>query len=111
MVNFLKEYNVKAEICKSLNKVDLQELCEATEEAIKGGGGFGDSRINIRGFDQRNVAVLINGIPVNDMESGRVYWSNWAGLGDAVNMIQVQRGLGASKLAINSVGGTLNIIT
>jgi outer membrane receptor protein involved in Fe transport len=25
--------------------------------------------------------------------------------------MQVQRGLGASKLAINSVGGTLNIIT
>ena len=79
--------------------------------ATKSGGGFGDSRINIRGFDQRNVAVLINGIPVNDMESGWVYWSNWAGLGDAVNTMQVQRGLGASKLAINSVGGTLNIIT
>ena len=41
MVNFPKEYNVKAEICKSLNKVDLQELCDATEEAIIGGGGFG----------------------------------------------------------------------
>ncbi|MDC1486641.1 TonB-dependent receptor, partial [Flavobacteriales bacterium] len=79
--------------------------------ATKSGGGYGDSRINIRGFDQRNVAVLINGIPVNDMESGWVYWSNWAGLGDAVNTMQVQRGLGASKLAINSVGGTLNIIT
>ena len=65
------------------------------------------SRISTR----RNVAVLINGIPVNDMENGRVYWSNWAGLGDAVNTMQVQRGLGASKLAINSVGGTLNIIT
>ena len=47
--------------------------------ATKSGGGFGDSRINIRGFDQRNVAVLINGIPVNDMENGWVYWSNWAG--------------------------------
>lgn len=79
--------------------------------ATKSGGGFGDSRINIRGFDQRNVAVLINGIPVNDMENGWVYWSNWAGLGDAVSMMQVQRGLGASKLAINSVGGTMNIIT
>ena len=37
--------------------------------ATKSGGGFGDSRINIRGFDQRNVAVLINGIPVNYMEN------------------------------------------
>lgn len=34
-------YNVKAVICKNLDKVDLQELCDATEEAIIGGGGFG----------------------------------------------------------------------
>lgn len=79
--------------------------------ATKSGGGYGDARINVRGFDQRNVAVMINGIPVNDMENGWVYWSNWAGLGDATRTIQIQRGLGASKLAINSVGGTINIVT
>ena len=92
---------------------ELPELLKVTPGvyATKTGGGVGDSRINIRGFDQRNIAVTINGIPVNDMESGWVYWSNWAGLGDAVSTIQVQRGLGASKLAINSVGGTMNIIT
>ena len=92
---------------------ELPEVLKVTPGvyATKQGGGVGDARINIRGFDQRNVAVTINGIPVNDMESGWVYWSNWAGLGDAVSTIQVQRGLGASKLAINSVGGTMNIIT
>ena len=36
-----KKYNVKAELCKTLSKVDLQELCDATEEAILAGGGFG----------------------------------------------------------------------
>jgi outer membrane receptor protein involved in Fe transport len=92
---------------------ELPEVLKVTPGvyATKQGGGVGDARINIRGFDQRNVAVTINGIPVNDMENGWVYWSNWAGLGDAVSTIQVQRGLGASKLAINSVGGTMNIIT
>ena len=92
---------------------ELPEVLKLTPGvyATKTGGGVGDGRINIRGFDQRNIAVTINGIPVNDMESGWVYWSNWAGLGDAVSSIQVQRGLGASKLAINSVGGTMNIIT
>ena len=77
----------------------------------KEGGGFGDSRINVRGFDQRNTAVMINGIPVNDMENGWVYWSNWAGLADVTSSLQVQRGLGASKLAVPSVGGSINIIT
>jgi len=79
--------------------------------ATKDGGGFGDARINIRGFGQVNSAILINGIPVNDMENGRVYWSNWAGLSDVTRQMQVQRGLGASKLAISSVGGTINIVT
>ncbi len=77
----------------------------------KQGGGFGDSRINVRGFDQRNTAVMINGIPVNDMENGWVYWSNWAGLSDVTSTLQVQRGLGAAKTVVPSVGGSINIIT
>jgi iron complex outermembrane recepter protein len=79
--------------------------------ATEQGGGDGDARITIRGFSQRNVAVMIDGIPVNDMENGWVYWSNWFGLDAVTRNIQVQRGLGASKLALPSVGGTMNIVT
>jgi outer membrane receptor protein involved in Fe transport len=98
---------------ENLGSQELPELLKVTPSAFitKSGGGLGDSRINIRGFDQKNVAVLINGVPVNDMENGWVYFSNWAGIGDALKQMQVQRGLGASKLAIQSVGGTMNIIT
>ncbi|MBE0663625.1 MAG: TonB-dependent receptor [Bacteroidales bacterium] len=79
--------------------------------ATKFGGGIGDARVTIRGFQQENVALLLNGVPVSSVENGLVYWSNWAGLADATQSIQVQRGLGASKVAVNSVGGTINIIT
>jgi outer membrane cobalamin receptor len=79
--------------------------------ATQQGGGDGDARITIRGFNQRNVAVMIDGIPVNDMENGWVYWSNWFGLDAVTSNIQVQRGLGASKIAIPSVGGTMNLLT
>ncbi len=79
--------------------------------ATQQGGGDGDARITIRGFDQRNVGVLLDGVPVNDMENGWVYWSNWFGLDAVTRSMQVQRGLGASKLALPSVGGTVNIIT
>ncbi len=96
--------------------VGNQEFPEALRSTpsiyvTKQGGGFGDARINVRGFDQRNVSVMVNGIPVNDMENGWVYWSNWAGLSDVTTKIQVQRGLGASKLAVPSIGGSINIIT
>lgn len=79
--------------------------------ATQGGGGAGESRVNVRGFDQRNVAVLIDGMPVNDMTNGQVYWSNWIGLDAVTEMMQIQRGLSATKLALPAVGGTMNIIT
>ncbi len=79
--------------------------------ATQQGGGDGDARITIRGFNQRNVAILIDGVPVNDMENGWVYWSNWSGLQGVARSMQVQRGLGASKLALPSVGGTINLLT
>jgi iron complex outermembrane receptor protein len=79
------------------------------------GGGYGDSRISIRGFSSSggngNVAFTINGIPVNDPESGTLYWSDFSGITDVASSIQVQRGLGASKIIIPSFGGTVNITT
>jgi len=74
-------------------------------------GGYGDSRINIRGFSQENLALLFNGQPVNGMEDGKVYWSNWSGLSEIATAVQIQRGLGSSKLAISSVGATINVVT
>lgn len=101
------------EIEQRIGNQEFPEVLRSTPSVYvtKQGGGFGDSRINVRGFDQRNTAVMINGIPVNDMENGWVYWSNWAGLSDVTSSMQVQRGLSASKLAVSSVGGTINIIT
>jgi len=98
------------------NKLGTQEFPEILKStpgvyATKQGGGFGDSRINLRGFEAANVAVMINGVPVNDMEWGGVYWSNWAGLSDVTRSMQVQRGLGASKVAAPSLGGSINIVT
>lgn len=100
-------------IQEELGTRDMPMLLNSTPGvyATEQGGGSGDARVTIRGFDQRNVAVLVDGVPVNDMENGQVYWSNWDGLGDITRTMQVQRGLGASKLAVASVGGTINILT
>ncbi len=102
-----------AEIQSKLGNLEFPEVLNATPSvyATRQGGGYGDSRINVRGFNQRNTSFIINGQPVNDMENGWVYWSNWQGLSDVASGIQIQRGLGASKLAVPSVGGTVTIVT
>ncbi|MFN2430978.1 MAG: carboxypeptidase-like regulatory domain-containing protein, partial [Cryomorphaceae bacterium] len=101
------------QIQEELGAQDLPMILNTTPGvyATQTGGGDGDARINIRGFDQQNIAVMIDGIPVNDMLNRRVFWSNWFGLDQTTSSIQVQRGLGASKLALPAIGGTLNIIT
>jgi len=103
----------KAEMEVRLGSQDIPMILNTTPSvyATQQGGGAGDARINVRGFNQRNVAVMINGVPQNDMENGWVYWSNWDGVGDATSSIQMQRGLSAVNLATPSIGGTMNIIT
>src|SRR5210317_1189668 len=102
-----------SEIALKVGNLEFPEIMNTTPGvyATKQGGGYGDSRISLRGFDQRNTSFLINGQPVNDMENGWVYWSNWQGLTDVASGIQIQRGLGASRLAVPSVGGTVSIFT
>lgn len=102
-----------SDIERKLGNQEFPEVLKSTPGvyATKSGGGFGDGRISMRGFKSENVAVMINGVPVNDMENGRVYWSNWAGLSDVTSAMQTQRGLGASKVAVPSVGGTINIVS
>ena len=53
----------------------------------------------------------MNGIQINDMETGSVYWSDWANLCDVTATMQTQRGIGTSKVSAPSVGGTINIVT
>ena len=74
-------------------------------------GSYGDAKINIRGFKQENISVLLNGIPISGLTSGNMYWNNWLGLTDATATIQVQKGVGGSMLSDNSVGGSINIVT
>lgn len=102
-----------ASIQEKLGNQEFPEILKSTPGvyATKQGGGYGDSKINMRGFQSANVAVMLNGIPMNDMEWGGVYWSNFTGLGDVTRTIQTQRGLGASKVSAPSVGGSINIIT
>lgn len=101
------------EIEAKLGNQELPEVLKTTPGvwATPAGGGFGDAKINMRGFQAANVAVVVNGIPMNDMEWGGIYWSNFAGLSDVTSNMQTQRGLGASLLSAPSVGGTINITT
>lgn len=98
---------------EKLGTQEFPEILKSTPGvyATKDGGGYGDAKVNVRGFKSENVAMMVNGVPMNGMENQKVYWSNWSGMSDVTRSMQVQRGLGASKVASPSVGGSINVIT
>ncbi len=101
------------QIDAKLGNKEFPEILRTTPGvwATPEGGGYGDAKINMRGFKAPNVAVLINGVPMNDMEWGGIYWSNFSGLAGVTSSMQTQRGLGAAIISAPSIGGTISITT
>jgi len=75
------------------------------------GNGIGYSYLSIRGFPQRRVSVLVNGVPLNDPESHEVYWIDLPDLAENLQDAQIQRGVGTTLYGSNSIGGTINLLT
>ncbi|MBT3754934.1 MAG: TonB-dependent receptor [Candidatus Cloacimonetes bacterium] len=90
---------------------DMPQLLEDVPGLFANTTGIGDAEITMRGFEANKIQVLINGIPVNDPESQKVYWSNWTGLASNVKSVQVQKGAGSSLYGSGAFGGSLNIET
>ena len=75
------------------------------------GNGTGYSYASIRGFDQSRIAVLLDGVPLNDNESHQVYWVDHGDLLADIKDIQIQRGIGTNLYGSSSFGGSINVRT
>ncbi|MGB6036895.1 MAG: TonB-dependent receptor plug domain-containing protein, partial [Cryomorphaceae bacterium] len=101
------------QIKRELGSNDLPLLLNTTPGVYVSptGGDDGGARVSIRGFQDRNITVMIDGIPINNMDDGNVFWANTFGIDAVLANMQVQRGMTSSRLAIPAVGGTINFIT
>ena len=75
------------------------------------GSPMGYSYLKIRGFDQKRIGVMINGIPLNDPEDHQVYWVDMPDFAESISNIQFQRGVGSSIYGVSTFGGSLNMQT
>ena len=92
---------------------DISSLLQGSRDVYVSTAGFtfGPARYRIRGYDSENTTVMINGIPVNDAETGRAFYSNWGGLNDATRMTVGHDGIGVSRETFGGIGGATNITT
>ena len=90
---------------------DISGLLQGSRDIFMSTAGytFGSARFRIRGYGSENSTVLINGVPVNDPETGRVFYSTWGGLNDAMRNTVNTIGLAPSEVAFGGFGGTNNI--
>ncbi|MEQ1834006.1 MAG: TonB-dependent receptor [Candidatus Eisenbacteria bacterium] len=75
------------------------------------GNGVGYSYLTLRGFPQRRISVLVNGVPLNDPESHEVYWIDHPDLMSATAQVQVQRGVGPALYGAAALGGSVSVET
>jgi len=102
------------EVDRRLGVRDLPSLLGDTPSTTfhsQNGNGIGYSTLRIRGFDQRRIAVSINGVPQNDPEDFNVFWVNLYGMESSIEDVQVQRGAGSSLYGSVGIGGAVNVVT
>jgi hypothetical protein len=100
-----------AELENDEDMQDISSLLSSSNDIFVSTAGytFGRARFRIRGLNTENTSVLMNGIPMNNIESGRVFWSVWGGLNDATRNKDIKTGITSSKLCFGGIGGVTDI--
>jgi len=70
---------------------------------------FSIARFRVRGYDDENLVMLMNGVVMNDLTTGRGMYSTWSGLNDVVRNREITYGLAPAYYSFGDVGGTVNI--
>lgn len=68
-----------------------------------------ESKIYMRGYEQRQVAVFLDGVPIYEPYSGMIDLSNLPV--SSIEKITVSKGMPSLAYGANSMGGTINFVT
>lgn len=104
----------EAEIQQTTSNIDLPNLLQSMPSIYtftENGNGVGYTNLRLRGFDQRRISVLVNGIPQNDPEDHNMYFINLSDLQESLGEVQVQRGAGLANYGAAAIAGSINLTT
>lgn len=104
----------KEQLLRANDGRDMTYLLSATPSVLAtsdAGAGMGYTSMRVRGTDATRINVMANGVPVNDSESGVVFWVNMPDLASSVRDVQIQRGVGTSANGGAAFGASVNMIT
>jgi len=90
---------------------DLPVSLSATKDVFDNVASFKFStmRFRNRGYQNGSSAIYMNGIYMNDAQSGNGSWSLWGGLNEAVRNQEATNSMMISDYGLGTVNGTVNI--
>jgi hypothetical protein len=96
-----------------LDAQDISGILQSSRDIFTSTAGFnfGNARFRIRGYDPENNIIMINGVKVNDLETGWASWSSWGGLNDVTRYMEIHTGISACRINFGGPGGYTNINT
>jgi iron complex outermembrane recepter protein len=72
------------------------------------GSATGYSYLYLRGIPQTRMNVTLDGVPLNESEDSAFYFANFGDFANAIESLQVQRGVGTSTVGAASFVGSIN---
>lgn len=70
---------------------------------------FGSARFALRGYASKNHVVMINGVIMNNPETGSASWASWGGLNDVTRYTETRIGNVNNIYGFSAPGGYTNI--
>ncbi len=94
-----------------LESQDVSGLLQSSRDIYTSTAGFnfGSARYRIRGYQSSHTRISLNGVLLNDLESGWAQWFRWGGLNDVTRNITVRTGVQSSDYNFGGIGGYSNI--
>ncbi|MGN0033617.1 MAG: hypothetical protein ACI358_07585 [Candidatus Limimorpha sp.] len=99
---------IDSEYDETNSSTDISSFLQSSRDPFSNIAAYNLSarRYRIRAYDSKYTDVMINGVIMNDPESGRPYYSNWGGLNDAMRNTTITINNG---LAYESFGGPAGV--
>lgn len=90
---------------------DVSSILRSSRDVFNSTAGynFGAARFRIRGLGGELTPMSLNGVMVNELESGYASWSLWGGLNDVTRWGETSIGVSASPYSFGGPGGWSNI--
>lgn len=112
--NLSPAYSISAvELENDNESQDVSGLLHSSRDAFTSVSSFtfSQARFRFRNYNSSNTLIYINGVRMNDPETGYASWSSWGGLNDVMRFSETRLGLAPFRFGFSGIGGGTHIDT